>query len=67
MKILDAMWFSSCGIVRVQTEYDGIKYYIKGTHGFGVETTEEDDSTMIAQWGSTFPSDAGDVLFGIKK
>ena len=66
MKILDKMWFNGVGIVRVQTDFDGIKYYIKGMDGMGIENTEEEDAQLVADWGSTFPSDAGDVLFGVK-
>ncbi len=66
MKILDKMWFNGVGIVRVQTDFDGIKYYIKGMHGMGIENTEEEDAQIVADWGSTFPNDAGDVLFGVK-
>lgn len=67
MKVLDVMWFSgvaAIGIVRVETDYDGIKYYI----GAPIETTtEQQDAQYIADWGLTFPLDAGDVLFGINK
>ena len=66
MKVLDSMWFVRCGIVRVQTEYDGIRYYIHGME-FNENSTESADAQYIAEWGSTFPNDAGDVLFGITK
>lgn len=62
MKILDVMWFNKVGIVRVEDEYEGIKYYIKDVHGL----SEELDKQSVASWGSTFPNDAGDVLFGVK-
>jgi hypothetical protein len=62
MEILDVMWFcgrTNVGIVKVNDEYDGIKYYIGSVMGF----REEDDKKFIAEWGSTFPKDAGDLLF----
>ena len=62
MKILDAIWFNKVGIVRVEDEYEGIKYYIKEVDGLN----EEDDIWKVADWGSTFPKNAGDVLFGVK-
>ena len=64
MKILDVKWFcgrSTVGVVRVQDEYDGIKYYI----GTGEGHVEEADMQYIADWGSTFPPIAGDILFGV--
>lgn len=64
MKILDVKWFCgrmNVGIVRVDNEWDGIKYYI----GSFDPTTEERDAEFIADWGSTFPSDVGDILFGV--
>lgn len=69
MKILDVLWFcgsSNVGIVRVEDEYDGIKYYI-GSPPFSEcsPNSEEDDSNWIADWGSSFPKHAGDVLFGV--
>ena len=63
MKILGVMWFNTCGIVRVETEYEGIEYYIKSIGV--VAKTEEEDMKDIADWGSRFPNDAGDVLFKI--
>jgi hypothetical protein len=67
MKILEARWFNSCGIVRVETECDGIKYYIKYyIHGTVNKNSEDEYKKLIAEWGSRFPNDAGDVLFGIK-
>ena len=66
MKILDVRWFAghACvGVVRVEDEYDGVKYYI----GVGEGHVEEADMQHIASWGSTFPNDAGDVLFGVKE
>lgn len=62
MKILNTFWFNGGGIVRVKTDYDGVKYYIKGLDKM---TDEKTDAQTIADWGNTFPSDAGDKLFGI--
>lgn len=65
MKVLDVRWFHGCGIVRVIDEYEGVKYFIKSIRPIGCET-EQEDMQDIADWGSTFPNDAGDVLFGEK-
>lgn len=65
MKILDTKWFcgrTNVGIVRVEDEYNGIKYYIASVEGYD----EMEDATFIADYGSTFPQHAGDVLFGVK-
>ena len=49
-KILGSLWFGGViGIVRVQTEYDGIKYFI----GQGNGINQEDDEQHIASYGST--------------
>lgn len=65
MNILDVRWFcaghGNVGIVRVMTEYEGIRYYIGQCNG----ADEEVDSQYIADWGSRFPVEAGDVLFGL--
>ena len=66
MKILDVRWFcgrSGVGIVRVEDEYDGIKYYIAGIEGYD----EKQDMQFIANYGTPFPEDAGNVLFGVKE
>lgn len=62
MKILDAIWFNKVGIARVEDEYEGIKYYIKEVAGLN----EEEDTWKVADWGSAFPKNVGDVLFGVK-
>lgn len=57
-------WFNGrgcVGVVRVEDPYDGPKYYIGVGQGFD----EQQDIEHIAAWGSRFPNDAGDVLFGI--
>jgi hypothetical protein len=67
--ILDVMWFcgrSNVGIVRVKDEWDGIKYYIGSPPFMEYAPHNEDaDKIWIAEWGSTFPRDVGDVLFGV--
>jgi hypothetical protein len=66
MKILDVRWFcgrSNVGIVRVEDPYDGIKYYISSVP---IPDTEASDSQFIADWGTTFPTDAGNKLFGVE-
>jgi len=62
MKILDAIWFNLVGIVKVETEFDGVKYYI----GVGLGNNEQMDRRSIATWGNPFPKSAGDKLFGIQ-
>lgn len=62
MKILDVRWFNRVGIVRVEDPYEGIKYYISDLRE---GNTENEDINEIAEWGSTFPNNAGDVLFGV--
>lgn len=62
MKVLDVIWFSgtSCvGIVKTESEYDGVKYYISSATGMD----EKVDTEHIAAWGATFPSDVGEMLF----
>jgi hypothetical protein len=63
--MLGVMWFSgrtSVGVVRVIDEYEGIKYYIAAVSGLD----EQVDTQFIMDWGSTFPKDAGDKLFGVE-
>ena len=62
MKFLDVRWFNDIGIVQVEDEYEGIKYFIK----YGLGEDEKTDIQHIMDWGSRFPNDAGDVLFGVK-
>lgn len=67
MKILGTRWFggrTTIGVVRVQTDYDGIVYCISAISS---PTTEQHDAEYIAEWGSSFPSDAGDSLFGLTR
>jgi hypothetical protein len=65
MKLLDTLWFcgrTNVGIVRVEDEYNGIKYYIAAVSGLDKQA----DTQFIMNWGSTFPNDAGDKLFGVE-
>jgi hypothetical protein len=64
MKILEVYWFNGGGIVRVQTEYDGIKYYIRGIPPEMIGDPDS-DAQFIADYGSTFSTAAGDALFGM--
>lgn len=64
MNILGVRWFTgkTCiGIVRVENDVGEISYYIAQVLGYH----EEADAKYIAEWGTRFPSKAGDVLFGI--
>ena len=67
MKLLDIRWFGGrtlTGIVRTEDEWVGIKYYIAGIEH---PSTPEADAQFVADWGGTFPKDAGNVLFGVKE
>ena len=64
-KFLKSIWFTNrdgtIGIVKVDDDFFGIKYYIGTTHaGY----SEEADAQHIVAWGTRFPKDAGDALFG---
>ena len=64
MKIIDVIWFNgtSCvGIVQVEDQYEGIKYYIGSAAGHDEETDKE----LIASWGAKFPKNIGDQMFGV--
>jgi len=65
VKVVGVQWFNTCGIVRVEDDITGLfHYYIRAC----IEgNSEAADIDLIASWGSKFPNDAGDVLFGIKK
>ena len=63
MKVLDVLWYINCGIVRVEDEYEGIKYYIRGLQA-NEWSTPERDAQFVAEWGSSFPREVGDILFG---
>ena len=63
--IHEASWFTNgpgtVGIVRTSTPYDGTKYYI----GTGRGLDEREDVLHIADYGSTFPFEAGNALFRV--
>lgn len=65
MKIFEAIWFGGCGIVRVEDDLEGIKYYIRD-YETTVDKKEIDDCKYIVEHGYIFPKEAGDVLFGWK-
>ena len=48
MKILDATWFNTVGIVATKNEMDEINFYIGIGNGF----SEEIDRKHIAEWGT---------------
>lgn len=49
-KILESVWYGNIGIVKVQTEHDGIKLYI----GVGEGLSQKEDELHIAAWGVPF-------------
>ncbi len=62
-RVVDSRWFNDVGIVRVWGRFDGHRYYIGSTvEGNFMHQDEE----RIMKWGTKFPLDAGDALFGIK-
>lgn len=67
MKILDVMWFSgrsTVGIVQVEDEWDGIKYFIGSPPMFETAPFNENaDTQWIADWGARFPKSIGDQMF----
>ena len=62
----DVLWFcaghGNVGIVKVDDQYDGIKYYIGACSGLH----QDMDIVHITNWGSKFPKSAGDLLFGVE-
>ena len=63
---LDVAWFTSTkgtvGIVKVQTQHDGVEYRISAVDGF----MEKMDVIQVMAWGARFPDAAGRALFGDK-
>ena len=62
MKILDVRWFTgrdTVGVVKVETEFDGIKYYI----GVGKGLDEQSDMQYICDWGARLNEFVGQVMF----
>ena len=65
MKVLDSVWFTpmggACiGVVAVETEYDGLCFFI----GLGAGVNRETDEQYIAERGAKFPFAAGVELMG---
>lgn len=64
-KVIDSLWFTPMGgqiigVVMVETEYDGIVFYI----GNGVGYSKENDEARIAERGACFPRHVGMQMFG---
>ena len=71
IKIVDVRWFcgrSNVGVVCVEDTYDEpkhVKYYIGSPPMNEYSPNSEwEDINWIADWGSRFPKEAGDKLFG---
>lgn len=69
MKILESTWFTPMGgdiigIVKIETEYSGIKFYIGTIKKWPGEggLDKEIDEKIIAETGAKFPFDAGEKL-----
>jgi len=64
MKVLDVRWFcaghGNVGIVKAFDEYEGINYYVGQCSGSDADY----DAQWVADWGSRFPTEAGNALFG---
>jgi hypothetical protein len=64
-KVTNSYWFNSngrtIGIIEVETEYDGLKYYIGIPKREG--GSQKDDELEISEWGSMFPKAAAQTLF----
>ena len=65
MKVLDSVWFTpmggACiGVVAVETEYDGLCFFI----GQGAGVDQANDEKHIAERGAKFPFAAGVELLG---
>ena len=69
--MIEVLWFcgrSNVGIVKVIDEWDGVKYYIGSPPFMEYAPHNEDaDKQWIADWGSTFPKNVGDILFGVSE
>jgi len=61
--VYDGIRDGTTGIARVETDYDGIKYFIG--HVSGIKETL--DAQYVAEWGSTFDYAAGCTLFGVDR
>ena len=66
MKLLGYRWFTGkecIGIVLVETDYDGLKAYIKKVEGEDEQTDLQD----IMDWGTSFPVEEAKSLVGYKE
>lgn len=66
MKLLAVRWFSGSqcvGLVRVLHDSDGVVYYIGPAMGGDPDV----DCEYIMAYGARFPSNAGDLLFGVEQ
>lgn len=61
MKVVDTYWFNGGGIVRVLEDDGVVRYYIRGIE---MSNSAENDAQKIAEWGNSFPREAGEALFG---
>lgn len=64
MKVLDSVWFNPMGstiigVVKVETKFDGIKYYIGTASGRNIDN----DASHIAERGAKFPEESAKKLF----
>ncbi len=67
-KVLDSVWFTpmggACiGVVAVETEFDGLCFYI----GLGAGADQATDEQRIANTGARFPYHVGVELLGVEK
>lgn len=63
MNSVDIRWFngrSLVGIARVDDKHEGIRYYIAAVPH---PSTEDADTQFVVDWGSSFPANAGYILF----
>lgn len=64
-RVIESVWFTPMGgqiigVVMVETEYDGIVFYIGNGAGF----SQENDELHIAERGARFPWHVGMEMFG---
>ena len=64
IEVLDAIWFGTVGICRCRVT-EGMDTYVRYYIGNGTGSNEEIDREYVSAYGSTFPTRAGDMLFGI--
>jgi len=62
MKVLGVRWFTgrdTVGVVKVETEFDGIRYYV----GAGKGLDEQSDMQYICDWGAKVSDAIGEAIF----